>query len=189
MSQHSEQIPWQATALRRRVVFFAAIALLTGLATFWLGANLPSELGFLWKVLVVVPFAVLFLWLALGFMTAVAGIWVLNFGGQNRIASAPTSPLPQLQTRDTTAILLPIYNEDIAYVYAGLQSIYQSLEKTGQLQHFEFYILSDSDDASNWLREEAAWSALCRTVGSVDRIHYRRRKHRTKKKSGNVMDF
>ena len=60
MSQHSEQIPWQATALRRRVVFFAAIALLTGLATFWLGANLPSELGFLWKVLVVVPCAVLF---------------------------------------------------------------------------------------------------------------------------------
>ncbi|UJS24393.1 glucans biosynthesis glucosyltransferase MdoH [Thiothrix winogradskyi] len=190
MSQaHDEQIPWQATARRRRVVFFATIAFLTGLATFWLGANLPAELPIVWQALVLIPFAVLFLWLALGFMTAVVGLWVLNFGGQNRVASAPTSPLPQLQTRDTTAILLPIYNEDIAYVYAGLQSIYQSLEQTGQLHQFEFYILSDSDDASNWLREEAAWSALCRTVGSSERIHYRRRKHRTKKKSGNVMDF
>ncbi len=189
MSQHSGQVTWQETAKRRRVAFFSAIGLLTGLATFWLGTNLPSELALIWQVLVLLPFAVLFLWLALGFMTAIAGLWVLNFGGQNRIASAPSSPLPQLQTLETTAILLPIYNEDIAYVYAGLQSIYQSLEKTGQLEHFEFYILSDSDDASNWLREEAAWSALCRTVGSTERIHYRRRKHRTKKKSGNVMDF
>ncbi|HPY41747.1 MAG TPA: glucans biosynthesis glucosyltransferase MdoH, partial [Thiolinea sp.] len=106
-----------------------------------------------------------------------------------RIIPPPGSPLPSLSTKQTTAILLPIYNEEIAYVYAGLKSIYRSLEQTGQLAHFEFYILSDSDDASNWLREESAWSALCRELGATERIHYRRRKHRTKKKSGNVMDF
>lgn len=189
MHIHSGKRPWQITAFQRRVVFFSIITLLTGLATFWLGANLPPELPFLWQALVVTPFAVLFFWLALGFMTASAGLWVLNRGGLNRIASAPSTPLPPLQSLETTAILLPIYNEDIAYVYAGLQAIYQSLEKTGHLQHFEFYILSDSDDASNWLREEAAWTALCKEVGSSERIHYRRRKHRTKKKSGNVMDF
>ncbi|HRJ54453.1 MAG TPA: glucans biosynthesis glucosyltransferase MdoH [Candidatus Thiothrix moscowensis] len=189
MEQTLGRKPWQVTATRRRKAFFSGIALLTGLATFWLGNNLPADLPLLWQALVVIPFAFLFFWLALGFMTASAGLWVLNFGGTNRIASSPSSPLPQLQTVDTTAILLPIYNEDIAYVYAGLQAIYQSLEKTGHLQHFEFYILSDSDDASNWLREEAAWSNLCRELGSTDRIHYRRRKHRTKKKSGNVMDF
>ncbi len=68
--------------MQRRVVFFSMIGLLTALATFWLGANLPSELSFIWQLLVLVPFAVLFLWLALGFMTALAGLWVLNFGGQ-----------------------------------------------------------------------------------------------------------
>lgn len=183
------KMPWKVSATRRRVGFFSGIASLTALAAFWLGANLPAELPLIWQALVVIPFTILFFWLALGFMTALAGLWVLNFGGVNRIASSPSSPLPQLNPQDTTAILLPIYNEDIAYVYAGLQAIYQSLEKTGNLQHFEFYILSDSDDASNWLREEAAWTALCRAVGSTDRIHYRRRKHRTKKKSGNVMDF
>lgn len=183
------QTIWKKTAARRRAVFFSGIGILTALATFWLGANLPSELPLIWQVLVVVPFAVLFFWLSLGFVTALAGLWVLNFGGHNRIASSPSTPLPKLYSENTTAVLLPIYNEDIAYVYAGLQAIYQSLEKTGYLQHFEFYILSDSDDASNWLREEAAWSALCLAVGSSERIHYRRRKHRTKKKSGNVMDF
>lgn len=97
-------------------------------------------------------------------------------------------PLPVLTGTDSS-ILPYVYNEDIAYVYAGLKSIYQSLERSGALAHFEFYILSDSDNASNWLREEAGWSALCRDLGNTQRIHYRRRKHRTKKKSGNVMDF
>ena len=180
---------WRDAAKQRRQSFFAVIALLTGLASFWLGVNLPNGLPLIWKILVTVPFAVLFFWLALGFVTALAGWWVLRRGDRYRIASAPGTPLPELCTVDTTAILLPIYNEDIAYVYAGLKSIYQSLERSGNLQHFEFYILSDSDDASNWLREEAAWSALCRDLGQTTRIHYRRRKHRTKKKSGNVMDF
>jgi membrane glycosyltransferase len=189
MSGHSKPVNWQTAARQRRVVFFFCITLLTGLATFWLGSNLPSSLPFIWKTLVILPFTVLFFWLALGFTTAVAGLWVLWHGGPYRIATAPGSPLPVLQTVETTAILIPIYNEDIAYVYAGIKSIYQSLEQVGNLHQFEFYILSDSDDASNWLREEAAWSALCRDLGNTERIHYRRRKHRTKKKSGNVMDF
>ena len=189
MDANNTSSTWRVAAKQRRLAFFACIALLTGLATFWLWFSLPSRLPFIWQALVTLPFAVLFFWLSLGFVTAVAGLWVLMRGDRYRIASAPGTPLPELHTHETTAILLPIYNEDIAYVYAGLKSIYQSLEQTGNLQHFEFYILSDSDDASNWLREEAAWSALCRDLGSTERIHYRRRKHRTKKKSGNVMDF
>ncbi len=189
MTDKFQPIAWQTAASLRRFLLFSSITLVTLLATYWLGSNLPKELPWLWQVLVIVPFAVLFFWLTLGFATAIVGMKVLSQGDVYRIASNPQAPLPELTSTDTTAILLPIYNEDIAYVYAGLQGIYQSLEKTGYLQHFEFYILSDSDDASNWLREEAAWSTLCRTLNAQDRIHYRRRKHRTKKKSGNVMDF
>lgn len=180
---------WRSAAKWRRSFFFAAIICLTSLASYWLGANLPTELPWVWQALVIAPFSILFFWLTLGFMTAVTGLWVMVGGDPYRITPAPNSPLPSLNTQQTTAILLPIYNEEIAYVYAGLKSIYQSLEQTGQLEPFEFYILSDSDDASNWLREESAWSALCRELGASERIHYRRRKHRTKKKSGNVMDF
>lgn len=180
---------WRKAALWRRSFFFTAIITLTALASYYLGANLPSQLPWFWQILVIAPFSILFFWLTLGFMTAVTGLWVMIVGDPYRRMPPPDAALPQLKTKQTTAILLPIYNEEIAYVYAGLKSIYQSLEQTGQLGHFEFYILSDSDDASNWLREEAAWSALCRDLASTERIHYRRRKHRTKKKSGNVMDF
>jgi membrane glycosyltransferase len=189
MNEQHKPANWRTAAQQRRIVFFSGVALLTGLATLWLGNNLPVALALVWKLLVLLPFSILFFWLALGFITATAGFWVLVRGDQYRITSAPDTPLPTLQTPETTAILLPIYNEDIAYVYAGLKSIYESLEKTGNLAFFEFYILSDTDDASNWLREEAAWSTLCRDLGNTNRIHYRRRKHRTKKKSGNVMDF
>ncbi|HHC75031.1 MAG TPA: glycosyltransferase, partial [Thiothrix sp.] len=89
----------------------------------------------------------------------------------------------------TTAILLPIYNEDVAYVYAGLKSIYQSLQAHHCEQQFEFYILSDSDKASYLLKEGAAWTTLCEELNAKGRIHYRHRKHRVKKKSGNIMDF
>lgn len=189
MNEQHKPANWRTAAQQRRIVFFSGVALLTGLATLWLGNNLPAALALVWKLLVLLPFSILFFWLALGFITATAGFWVLVHGDQYRITSTPDTPLPTLQTPETTAILLPIYNEDIAYVYAGLKSIYESLEKTGNLAFFEFYILSDTDDASNWLREEAAWSTLCRDLGNTNRIHYRRRKHRTKKKSGNVMDF
>ena len=161
MNEQHKPANWRTAAQQRRIVFFSGVALLTGLATLWLGNNLPVALALVWKLLVLLPFSILFFWLALGFITATAGFWVLVRGDQYRITSAPDTPLPTLQTPETTAILLPIYNEDIAYVYAGLKSIYESLEKTGNLAFFEFYILSDTDDASDWLREEAAWSTLC----------------------------
>ena len=189
MNEQYQPANWRSAARQRRILFFSGVALLTLLAMSWLGFNLPADLSWAWKALLLFPFSILFFWMALGFTTALAGGWVLWHGDKHRITTAPDTPLPPLQSTETTAILLPIYNEDIAYVYAGLKSIYESLEKTGYLQHFEFYILSDTDNASNWLREEAAWSALCRDLGNTNRIHYRRRKHRTKKKSGNVMDF
>ncbi|MCK7582505.1 MAG: hypothetical protein MZV65_47615 [Chromatiales bacterium] len=52
----------------------------------------------------------------------------------------PTAPPPR------TAILMPIYNEDSERVFAGLRAIHQSLADTGQLDDFDFFILSDTRD-------------------------------------------
>src|SRR5690606_26486291 len=38
-------------------------------------------------------------------------------------------------------------------------------------------------------QEEAAWATWCRDAAAFDRIFYRRRKVRLKRKSGNVADF
>jgi membrane glycosyltransferase len=88
-----------------------------------------------------------------------------------------------------TAIVMPICDEPVPRVFAGLRAIHQSLEKTGLLDHFDFFVLSDTRDPSVAIDEEAAWFQWCRDVGGFGRIFYRRRRVRIKRKSGNVADF
>ncbi len=52
----------------------------------------------------------------------------------------PVEQLPRDQeiAGISTAIVFPIYNEDIVRVYEGLRATYQSLQKTGQFERFDF---------------------------------------------------
>lgn len=88
-----------------------------------------------------------------------------------------------------TAILLPIYNEDPARLFAGIRAIYRSVERTGHLANFDFYLLSDSTDPDQWVEEEIRWVELSRELGARGRIFYRKRRHNTNKKAGNIGDF
>ena len=54
---------------------------------------------------------------------------------------------------------MPICEEPVERVFAGLKAIYQSLERTGALPHFDFFILSDSINPDTYVREEAAGRA------------------------------
>ena len=89
----------------------------------------------------------------------------------------------------STAIIMPIYNEDVSRVFEGLRVMYLSLERTGQLAHFDFFILSDSDNPNKWVEEELAWLELCRQLDGFGRIFYRKRRKPINRKSGNVSDF
>src|SRR4030042_3259459 len=87
------------------------------------------------------------------------------------------------------AILMPIANEEVERVFAGLRVIYESLEKTGELHLFHFFVLSDSGDPDKVIEEEIAWAEICRSLDAFDRIFYRRRRVNLKRKSGNIADF
>ncbi len=60
-------------------------------------------------------------------------------------------------------------------VYEGLRATYESLQKTGQLERFDFFILSDSTDPDRWVEEERRWYDLIRELDALGRIYYRRR--------------
>ena len=151
MLQTPSMVNWRHTARQRRTLVFGIIAVILLWSVAWLGASLPAILPWWWQALILVPFAILLFWLALGFVTAVTGLWVLMRRGRFRVLSAANEPVPPLPQHSTTAILLPIYNEDVAYVFAGIKSMYQSLQAGGWLEHFEFYVLSDSDKSRQWL--------------------------------------
>jgi membrane glycosyltransferase len=59
----------------------------------------------------------------------------------------------------------------------------------GQLERFDFFILSDSTDPGKWVEEERRWCELVTELDALGRIYYRRRVLNEGKKSGNVRDF
>ena len=67
--------------------------------------------------------------------------------------------------------------------------MWESLAKTGQLEHFDFYLCSDSNNADRWVEEECAWISLCQRLNAFGKIFYRKRRHSLNGKSGNVADF
>jgi len=132
-------------------------------------------------------FALLFAWIAVGCVTAVMGFVVVLRGDRHMLSknSAGNRPL----ARDArTAVIMPICNEDVGTVFAGLRATCESLAATGLDALFDVYILSDSSDPDVRAAEQAAWSALRGTLGT-DRLFYRWRQRRTRRKAGNVADF
>ncbi len=181
---------WRLAAILRRFLLTAIVLAQTAVATWYMLAVLPYH-GSTWlEKALTATFAINFGWVSLGAWLALAGLLVTLCGGDRKGLAARTDATA-LATAELapTAILMPIYHEPVARTLAGLAAVYRSLEATGELAHFQFFILSDSRDPDIWLAEQAAWLKLVRELGAQGRIHYRRRHVNTKHKSGNIADF
>ncbi len=187
-AQHATQrYPWQRQALLRRLVLLALILGQTVLATGFMTAVLPYH-GTHWlELLLLAVYAILFAWVSAGFWTAVSGFLVLITGWDRHAISR--SWLKPLNPEARSAILMPICNEDVARVFAGLRATYTSLARTGPLTSFDFFVLSDSSNPDIRVAEIEAWLKLCEDVKGFGRIFYRRRQLRIKRKSGNIADW
>lgn len=171
--------------LRRLAVFGGAIAM-TVVAAYEMYQVLAVGGLTLLEMMVLGLFVLLFAWIALSFVSTVAGFFGELIGRNTTLDIDPIGPLPALSAR--TALLLPTYNENPHEIMARLQAIYEEIEDTGRLGHFDFYILSDSTDAAIWVAEEAAFLRLRERTGS-GRIYYRHRNRNTGRKAGNVGDW
>lgn len=180
---------WHIPGNLRRIVLLSLMLVQTAAATFFMRAVLPYQGTKPLEVVVLVLFAILFCWVSAGFWTAMTGFLILA-GGKDRFAISRGLDAHQPLPKDgRTAIVMPICNEDVTRVVAGLRATYESLAHAGELAHFDFFILSDSNQADIRAAELAAWARLCSAVNGVGRIFYRHRKRRVKRKSGNIDDF
>ncbi|MBF0619709.1 MAG: glucans biosynthesis glucosyltransferase MdoH [Candidatus Omnitrophica bacterium] len=171
----------------RRIFFFGLVLASTILAAVTI-TTIVSPAGLTplrWAIVVIFTF--LFGWISINFWTVIFG-FLISLRNED-----PSFPLPKaaMPVADGTrvALIMPVYNEEMARIYSSLRTTYESLKDTGELDHFDIFILSDSVDQSVALMEETAWAELCRDVGGFGKIFYRRRKLRIHKKSGNVSDF
>ncbi|MBV8142018.1 MAG: glucans biosynthesis glucosyltransferase MdoH [Verrucomicrobia bacterium] len=167
-----------------------AVALVTfgiSLLGLWLMIDIVGAQG--WTPLEVLEtflFGILFANLAFGFTQAFLGFLVLAEGHE---PLKITNTLDATTPLASTAVVMPVYNEDAETVFGNVQALYRSLQQRHELDSYDFYILSDSTDPAKAVEEELAWSDICRQTNGFGKIHYRRRKLPVNRKSGNIADF
>lgn len=180
---------WRATGHFRRSVLLIGMLVQTAIATWYMKGVLPYQGGQWLEIAILLLFALLFCWVSSGFWTALMGFLQLLIGRDRYSISASSAGDEPIAATARTAIVMPICNEDVGRVFAGLRATYESVARSGKLEHFDFFILSDSYNADTCVAEQRAWMELCRAIGGFGKIFYRRRRRRVKRKSGNIDDF
>lgn len=179
---------WQWVATARRWVLLALIFGQSAIAANQMRTVLPGQ-GQQWlEIAILALFVLLFAWVSAGFWTALMGFFQL-LRGKDRYAidsEVGDEPIPD---DARTALLVPICNEDVPRVFAGVRATIESLRRSGNDRHFDVFILSDTFDPDIAIQETHAWLALCRDLGAFGQVFYRRRQRRVKRKSGNLDDF
>jgi membrane glycosyltransferase len=173
----------------RRVVFFGSVTVVNLAASLWL-ADLFYRMGYQKAhIPLLAVFVILNGLLVLGSFHAIFGAFDILLGRKRsvRISSLADEQTGALGKRH--AVVMPVYNEDSIRVCARIEAIYRSIQATGHLEAFDFFILSDTRDLDLWVLEETAWTNLCRRLKGFGRIYYRRRKTNENRKAGNIGDF
>jgi membrane glycosyltransferase len=180
---------WLRAASRRRLALVLLIVGQTYLATDLMQAVLPYHGRQPLEIPILILFAILFGWVSAGFWTALAGYLVLGRGPDRFAISRTAAANGPIAPDARTAIVMPIANEDVARVFAGLRATFESVARTGWCDRFDFFVLSDTANPDVRVAEVKAWFDLCRSTGGFGRIFYRWRAIRIKRKSGNIADF
>lgn len=182
--------PWARAARRRRALLVGCAAIPTVVASGFMLNVLPMQGATGLHLAIAVAFGLLFGWISIGFWTALMGFYVLVRGGDRFTVTRGLERAPEpLDPEARTAVVMPVMNEPVERVFAGLRATYRSLERSGRLSHFDLFVLSDSSEPAAQVEEERAWAAMARDFGAYGRVFYRRRGVHIGGKAGNIADF
>lgn len=170
----------------RRICLFGIVLLSVVFATMKWASFMPTDVVLPIRIGMIFLFCITFAWISLFFWSSVFGfVELLRHRKMPGIKRVPYET--KLTTR--TAILMPVYNEDPTSVFANLLAMARDLEKTGQEQAFDFFVLSDTTKPSVWIQEEALWMHVKELFPKNIQLYYRHRAKNTARKSGNIEDF
>jgi len=184
---------WQRAANRRRAVFALLTVLSTAFATSLFADAQPVHPNPWLQYGQLALFALLSAWVVTGFVTALMGFWVSLRGDAHTLSAASVRNNP-MNPDARTAIIMPICNEDVPTVFAGLRATCESLAATGHARQFDVFVLSDSYDPAIAAAEKSAWEDLRAALAAQPdlpqiEVYYRLRTRRSHRKAGNVADF
>lgn len=189
-------IPW--LAFRRALL--AVLVISSSIAGCVAMFKVISFLEIGWQITMLVLFALTFSWIALAFWGAVFGFIVcaLRLDPLSLRRQVPLSPNGNLLV-SKTALVMPIYAEPPIPTIAGLEATCRSLieqahtssnpPETPLSEHFDVFILSDTQDLDKAQEEAAHVAALQQRLAGQLAVHYRRRENNHERKAGNIADF
>ncbi len=182
------QIP--AKSLRRYI--YVILSLITAISGVYIMFDIlrANDLTAL-EAVILVLFGISFTWLSLAFWSGLFG-FVLQMLRIDPLTLKSTKGLLEDQSPITTrtAVVMPVYNEDTHRVIAGFEATLRSLEKTGEIAHFDFFLLSDTTNLTIAQAERDAWQQLQERLGELGKqAFYRRREKNISRKVGNLAEF
>jgi len=181
---------WRPVAFRRRLLLIFLVAAQTLAGVYLFAQTVPEQANGGTTATLLAVFGLLFAWIGVGFWTAVFGFVALRFGGDPwSLSSRVGQPESEEATLAPTAVVMPVCNEPVQRTLGGLKAIIRDLERTGQQESVDFYVLSDSRDPEIWLEEQATCEQIRRELGPGQQLFYRRRNINLNYKSGNIADF
>jgi|TARA_B100000161_G_scaffold42050_1_gene25705 membrane glycosyltransferase len=174
---------------QRRLFLFGASIAATAYAAWLMTDVLGADQLTIMEMVVVAFFTINFAWISLSFFTGIVGL-ILRGLKLDAITLKRLKPIVRKgPLRSKNVVVIPVYNEDPNRVFAGLRASYESLAKTGELDAFDFFVLSDTRDPDIWIAEELAWAKACTDLNARGKIFFRRRPENTERKSGNLKEF
>lgn len=185
--------PWQRAAAQRRLAFMLLTVLSTVIAS-TLFASVQPDYDNVWlEYGQICLYGLLSGWVVTGFVTALMGFYVSVRGDKHALSAKQVANHP-MNPEARTAIIMPICNEDVATVFAGLRATCESVAATGHARQFDVFVLSDSYNPETAAAERAAWEDLRAALAESPNqpqveVYYRLRTRRTHRKAGNVADF
>lgn len=178
---------WAGT---RRLIVLSLVALSSASATAVMAGILAGDGIDALEIAITLVFALSFAWIAISFWTAVIGCVLQAFAiDPITLRRRPLSFAPALPITARTVVVVPIYKEVAEEVFARLEAVYRSIERTGFLDRFEFFVLSDTPDGEIAAAEEACWARSCHRLDAEGRLFYRRRRRNEGRKAGNIAEF
>jgi membrane glycosyltransferase len=143
------------------------------------------------EAVILVLFGISFTWLSLAFWSGLFG-FILQMLRIDPLTLKSTKGLLEDTSPIScrTAVVMPVYNEDTHRVIAGFEATLRSLEKTGEIAHFDFFLLSDTTNLTIAQAERDAWQLLTERLGDLSKqTFYRRREKNIARKVGNLAEF
>lgn len=175
----------------RRIVY-AILTVITAITGVYMMYDILSANGItMLEAVILILFAISFCWISTAFWSAVFGFVLLML----RLDPLTLKPIDSfyddaLPITTRTAVVMPIYNEDTHRVIAGFEATLNSLVATGEIAHFDFYMLSDTTKLDIAQRERDQWKQFTDRIGDLSKqTFYRRREKNLHRKVGNIAEF